>query len=147
MLDTFSGLSPPNCLPMGLRCSACGQVHLRDGYCQALDSDNPWRSGVLGRKWLSWREDMIRRNQELDPKVYESPVPLDGETLSEPETLTETLSPVEALKSETLSEDVKLSVSDGNGVLCVECGASFVPKRATARFCSDACRLKAHRKD
>ncbi len=30
---------------------------------------------------------------------------------------------------------------------CSECGIIFTPKRADARFCSPACRLKAHRKD
>jgi hypothetical protein len=28
---------------------------------------------------------------------------------------------------------------------CVRCGASFEPRRSTARFCSTACRMAAHR--
>jgi hypothetical protein len=29
---------------------------------------------------------------------------------------------------------------------CAECGGDFTPRRATARFCSAACRLAAHRR-
>lgn len=48
----------------------------------------------------------------------------------------ETLRPSET-DNETLVE--KLSVS------CAGCGEDFQPKRSTAKFCSSACRLKAHR--
>lgn len=49
----------------------------------------------------------------------------------------ETLSLVET-DAETLTVE-KLSVS------CAGCGEDFQPKRSTAKFCSSACRLKAHR--
>lgn len=34
---------------------------------------------------------------------------------------------------------------DPQPVACSHCGASFTPKRSTARFCSTACRVAAHR--
>jgi hypothetical protein len=50
---------------------------------------------------------------------------------------------IETLKltNETLSVD-----EPGNETLkCLSCGKAFHPKRSTARYCSSACRLKAHR--
>lgn len=68
----MKAVRPSNCRPMHLRCLACGQTHLRDGYCQALDPQDTWRSGALGVKWLAYLET----GPGLDPKVYEAPVPL-----------------------------------------------------------------------
>jgi hypothetical protein len=61
------------------------------------------------------------------------PVELETDTLPEPETdRPETDNPAEpetdALRS------------------CEACNTPFMPKRADARFCSAACRLKAHRR-
>ena len=62
------------------------------------------------------------------------------ETLSRPdETLTETLSPPE-MADETLNEASETLTA------CAECGKRFTSARATARYCSSACRLKAHRR-
>jgi hypothetical protein len=34
----------------------------------------------------------------------------------------------------------------GQGAICGECGALFVAARSTARYCSPACRQRAHRR-
>jgi hypothetical protein len=38
------------------------------------------------------------------------------------------------------------SETDAGALSCVECGDPFNSKRANARYCSPACRLKAHRR-
>jgi hypothetical protein len=61
----------------------------------------------------------------LDSPVLRVVAETDGET------------PIETLSlSETANETLSA---------CDECGKRFTPKRATARYCSSACRLKAHR--
>lgn len=122
-----SAVKSVNCAPMHLRCAACGQTHLRDGYCQALDPDSLWHEGALGTKWKS----CLATRPLLDAKVYAAPVPLGGVTL-----------PV------TPEPDVTpdLSVTEHVSVTCVECGEVFESRRATAQFCSPTCRQRAHRR-
>jgi hypothetical protein len=44
----------------------------------------------------------------------------------------------------TVTDD---SVTEASSVTrCAECNEPFAPQRATARFCSPACRQKAHRR-
>lgn len=38
------------------------------------------------------------------------------------------------------------SISHGKGTVCGECGEPFVAARSTARYCSAACRQRAHRR-
>lgn len=104
------GVRPENCDPSigdpsakaPEKCPYCGQFHLRLGYCQALDPINAAQYPQWHQKGLSVAKD---------------------ETLSQNETLTETL---------------RACAFD-------ECGKMFKPLRSTARFCSPACRLRAHR--
>ena len=90
------------------KCPHCGMFHLRPGYCSALD-EIPQET-VDRTKRLVYAKYGLR-NETLS---------VVDETLSENETLTETLK-------------------------CEVCGNEFQPKRRTARYCSSACRLKSHR--
>ena len=46
----------------------------------------------------------------------------------------------------------QLALDIGNGerlvraINCAECGSPFAAKRSTARYCSDACKMRAHRR-
>ena len=46
---------------------------------------------------------------------------------------------------ETLSRADETLTVEKLSVSCAGCGEDFKPKRSTAKFCSSACRLKAHR--
>lgn len=100
------------------RCPDCGQFHLIEGYCQALDPRNAWHRDEA-------MQSLARRHGARGSA-------LEDETPVEPETPDETI-------TETLSDDETLNE-------CDVCGVSFQPKRASARYCSSACRLKAHRR-
>lgn len=105
---------PPNCAPElgrigGERCPHCGQWHLREGYCQALDK------------------------RRAAPRTF---LYADSRT--------ETAKP-ELVAVETLSTLDETDTAIETAIRCVVCGDPFQARRADARYCSAACRLKAHR--
>lgn len=58
---------------------------------------------------------------------------------------------VETLSSAAATDETPTSVSNADhetlsATTCEECGEPFVPVRRSAKFCSPACRLKAHRR-
>jgi predicted RNA-binding Zn-ribbon protein involved in translation (DUF1610 family) len=115
------------------RCPHCGLFHLRPGYCQAL---NPKASEAIrsGRALTLEEARELARGPEpaLVAETVAAPIETLTETLSGSETVDETLS-----GSETVDETLSA---------CVKCGKRFKPARASAQFCSPACRLKAHRR-
>jgi hypothetical protein len=118
-------------------CPTCWSTRCRAG------KDSPyrhlWEDGPMAAAHAKWKdertppaspEEAIERGLIIKP---EEPAP--GETLSlqEPETLGD----------ETLRQGTGETLSE---TTCAECSKPFTPVRATARFCSPACRLKAHRR-
>lgn len=151
--DLYSGSMAPfrarpfNCeahLGTKERCPRCGQFHSRPGYCQALD---PQKSAIdaAGPAWIKKRAAELRAFYANIDSVSDD----ESETLTpKNETLipeTETLIPSETLKTETLIPNDDLSVSLVPINYCEVCGEGFEAKRKTAKYCSAACRLKAHR--
>lgn len=124
----------------GARCPHCGLWHLRAGYCWALDPDTP-ENPVLRRLQEKYATDIpgaadvTLRTGETDESV----------TLRQDVTLREA-------ESVTLSPDVTVNVTlREEGVTltnCATCGKPMEVKRMTKgpRYCSGACRIKAHRK-
>jgi len=91
--------------------------------------------GPAHTRWKDERTPPASREEatERGPIKPEEPAPI--ETLSPPEP--------ETLGDETLSQATSETLSE---TPCAECNKPFTPARATARFCSAACRLKAHRR-
>ena len=121
-------------------CPTCWSTRCLAGqeYAPGLKYGHDWANGPMRTAHLKWQD---HRTPPASPEEAierglvkpEEPTPSETLSLQEPETLgDETLS--QAL-DETLSETT-----------CAECGKPFTPARATARFCSAACRLKAHRR-
>lgn len=109
--------------------------HLRAGYCSAL---NPAATGLIERIYAG---EAVTLGEIAAAAQYRAgPEPVTDNpavTLSEPEiSVTEPVSVT----------DRKVSVTPGEfSVACEGCGQFFKAKRATAKFCSTACRMKVHR--
>jgi hypothetical protein len=52
----------------------------------------------------------------------------------------------DTVKPVTVIDTVTVSVTKVISVTCCNCGIEFIPKRKTARFCSDKCRVSYNRK-
>jgi hypothetical protein len=134
---------PLNCaadLGATARCPNCKQIHLRPGYCQALDPIN-------AAKYPEFHTD--KRGKVL-PRHGADTVTLRDETLTQqrkrekPVTLADDFDDEgseEAYDGVTGEQPPTLSVT-----ICEACGAKFHPQRSTARYCSTACRVAANRK-
>jgi hypothetical protein len=101
------------------RCPYCGQWHLVPGYCQALAPGYDPSSNPCLKYVTKAPPETLRQVETLSP--------VETDNRASDETLTETLSSDETLRT------------------CEVCRKRFTPLRATARYCSPACRLKAHR--
>lgn len=103
-LHTAMKARPRNCgwlTSLANRCRECGQHHLREGYCQALDPINAERYG---------------KTVTLEPVCDAKPASRDA-------------------------KDADVTLGE-----CVVCSKRFKAERATAKFCSGACRMRAQRK-
>ena len=73
-----------------------------------------------------------------------------GATIAVIEGRGDTLSPIsDPLESTTYSGTKRQSIVGVGETLkhtCESCSAQFIPKRKTAKYCSYACRLRAHKK-
>lgn len=108
----------------GDRCPYCGQWHLREGYCQALGPKSGWHNDPAARR--------LAKKHGVGP-----PKSVSNETVLETETVNETEESVSSVSNET----------DGDTRSCVECGGELPSTaRPSARYCSSACRLRAHRR-
>lgn len=109
-------------------CPNCHQLHLRPGYCQALDPVSP---GFTGSKAIqSAARSKLRAGFE---KVH-GPVVTDR-----PAHVTDK---AQAVTDVTASAE---PVTASGTFECEQCGDPFQSSRADARYCSPACRVKAHR--
>ena len=108
------------------RCPRCGQFHLRPGYCQALD---PQKSAIDAGKdaWIKKRAAELRAFYARIDSISD-----DDETFHSDH---ETFHDAETFHDET-----------DNLRSCDECGEGFETARKDSRYCSSACRLKAHRR-
>ena len=149
---------PANCDPsLGVSspCPHCRQMHLRPGYCQALDPVSPAWRGSKEEQAKARRQLLVALEKANGPMprvadlvpparlrsvsvetVTVETIPLVVETIElKPETIrgdSETIAPVD----ETLPAGTKR---------CPHCGQVFTPAKAKARYCSSKCRLQAFR--
>jgi hypothetical protein len=113
----------------GKRCPNCNQVHLRPGYCHALDPINatkyPHLHGAASSKMpISHRAETV-----TDKSVTREISELANSVTDSTPRVT----------------DSEAAVTDNAARVCEMCGTLFAPKRIDARFCSASCRVKSNR--
>lgn len=106
------------------RCAECGQFHLVEGYCQALDPRNPWHRNEAMQA-LARRHGARGSTLKAVTENPESVTPVTDVTDFEPETVT----PV----GERICAEV-------------DCERSLPSERPNAVYCSGACRKRAQRR-
>ena len=118
----------------GRRCQRCKQFHLRPGYCQALDPVN-------AAQYPEFHGANAKRNAEKHGVETATDISVASEINELDEIATDT-----GAEYDTPSPDATDNATDSSGLACETCGATFKSRRADARYCSAACRSKAHRK-
>jgi hypothetical protein len=131
---------PLNCaadLGAAARCPNCKQVHLRAGYCQALDPINA----------AKYPEFHPAKRDKMPSRHGADTVTDNDKTLTQQGKREK---PVTDKRCDVTDNGENVTDNGAAGVLsvteCAECGAMFHPKRVDARYCSQACRITAHRK-
>lgn len=133
---------------VGSRCPNCGLFHLRPGYCQALDPVSPGFRGskeiqVAARAKLLAEFETVhgpivtpRRTQPVTQLVTQ----LSLATQLPPVSVTQLAPPAQSVTQ--LGPSVTQLARR-----CEQCGNDFEASafRPDARYCSAACRMKAHR--
>jgi len=103
----------------GKRCPNCNQIHLRPGYCQALDPINAAKY----------------------PQFHVTDKPVSAAKYG-----AETATDISvANEINELGESATVAATDKPSPVCEMCGGTFTSRRSDARYCSATCRSKAHR--
>lgn len=136
-MDTIR-MRPSNCVShIGVkdekkpaRCPYCRMYHLRPGFCAYLERGYPHFSEALLRK--AWESGHL-----LPSTVEREKDVLMAEAVTDNPAVTD--------KPVTDSRSVTDSPATGTAK-CNTCGKQFPAKRADAKYCSGACRVKASRR-
>lgn len=115
-------------------CPHCDLMHVRPGYCQALDPVSPGFRGSPADRVAARTELRRSRDRNYGPMPH-APRPKKAK----PQLVTDVTD-----KAAPVTDNPAL-VTDNATLTCEQCGEAFQSRRTDARFCSAACRVKAHR--